>query len=177
MVLSKKSLIQLVVTGSLLLVFSVSASAQLKIGYIRPSYIFDKYEPYKEAERKIREFEQGETEKLQKEQQDFQQKVETYSKQQILMSEEMQAQTQQELVKQKESLDMAMDELYRQDGLLSQKQAELIEPIITDINEVLMRIGDTEGYDLILDAEQGLLFAAEKHDISDYILEELQKGI
>ena len=174
---TKKSIIQFFMTVILLSFFSVPAFAQLKIGYIRPRYIFEKYEPYKEAERKVQEFEKTEMEKLQNEQKNFQAKVEDYQKKAVLMSEDMQAQTQQELVKQKESLDMAMDELYRQDGLLSQKQAEYIEPIIKDINEVLMRIGETDGYDLLLDAEQGLLFADEKYDISDYILEELQKGI
>ena len=148
-----------------------------KFGYIRPTYIYDKYEPYKEAVRKIQEFEKGEYDKLQKEQQDFQQKVEAYQKQAVLMSEDMQAQRQQELVKQRETLDAAYDELYRDDGILMKKQEELIAPIINDINEVLMRVGETENYDFIFDAEQGLLFAAEKYDISDYILEELQKGI
>ena len=39
-----------------LFVSSVSAFSELKIGYIRPEYIFSKYEPYIEAIRKVKEF-------------------------------------------------------------------------------------------------------------------------
>ena len=58
------------------------------------------------------------------------------------------------------------------------QKEELISPIINDINEILNRIGKEEEYDYIFDAEQGgVLFADEKYDISEYILEELNKGI
>ena len=38
-------------------------------------------------------------------------------------------------------------------------------------------IGKEENYDYIFDAEGPVLYANEKYDISDYILEELQKDI
>ena len=58
------------------------------------------------------------------------------------------------------------------------RDEELLEPIINDINEVLKRIGDNESYDYIFDAEMGgVLFADEKYDISEYVLEEIKKGI
>ena len=88
---SKKLIIQFFMTVILLSFFSVPAFAQLKIGYIRPRYIFEKYEPYKEAERKVQEFEKTEMEKLQNEQKIFQAKVEDYQKKAVLMSEDMQA--------------------------------------------------------------------------------------
>ena len=56
-----------------------------------------------------------------------------------------------------------------------------MQPIIDRINEVLMRIAKNEAYDFIFDATVGsngtVLFADEKFDISDNILEELQKDI
>ena len=75
--------------------------------------------------------------------------------------------------------EMLLIELYNNEsGLLVKRQEELISPIINDINEILNRIGKDEEYDYILDAEQGgVLYANEEHDISDYILEELNKGI
>ena len=64
---TRKTLILFFLVSLLISVFSVSAFAQLKIGYVRPSYIFGKYEPYREAERKIKELEKMEIDKLQKE--------------------------------------------------------------------------------------------------------------
>ena len=162
-----------------LFVSSVSAFAELKIGYIRPEYIFSKYEPYNEAIRKVKEFADAEEGKLQKESEEFKKKYEDYTKKQVLMSTETQEQTEQELLKQKEALDKAYDALYNtQTGSIARKQDDYMKPVIDDINEILTRIGENEGYDFILDAEQGgVLFANEKHDISDYILEEINKGV
>lgn len=161
-----------------LFVSSFSAFAELKIGYIRPKYIFDNYEPYKEAQRKIQEFQKAEMDKIQKESEDLKKKLEDAQKTALLMSEEMKAQKQMELAKQNEALEKAYDELTRPGGLLDKKNEELIEPIISDINEILKRVGESEDYDYILDAEMGgVLFADEKYDISEYILEEIKKGI
>ena len=36
--------------------FTATTHAELKIGYIRSQYLFQKYEPYKEAEKQLEEF-------------------------------------------------------------------------------------------------------------------------
>ena len=176
---TRKTIILFFLVSLLISAFSVSAVAQLKMGYVRPSYIFGKYEPYREAERKIKELEKVEIDKLQKEGESLKKKYEDAQKQAALMSDEMRAAKADELAKQRDALDRAYDELYNNEtGLLVKRQEELISPIINDINEILNRIGKDEEYDYILDAEQGgVLYADEKHDISDYILEELNKGI
>ena len=91
------------------------------------------------------------------------------------MSEEMIQDKREQLRLEREQLDTFYEELYGETGSLAKKQQELIQPIIDNINEVLMRIGKDEGYDLIFDAEGPLLYADEKYDISDYLLEELAK--
>jgi outer membrane protein len=176
---TRKTIILFFLVSLLISAFSVSAFAQLKIGYVRPSYIFGKYEPYGEAERKIKEFGKAEDDKLQKEGESLKKKYEDAQKQAALMSDEMRAAKAEELAKQRDALDRAYDELYNNEsGFLVKKQGELISPIIDEINEILNRIGKEEEYDYILDAEQGgVLYANEKYDISDYILEELNKGI
>ncbi len=152
--------------------------AELKIGYIRPQYIFSKFEPYKEAEVELREYEKIEVDKLKKLETEYEKEVKDAEKQVILMSEEMIGTKTQELNKRRENINTFYDELYRQpDGKLMKKQGELLQPIINRINGVLTRIGKEDGYDFILDAEGPVLYANEKFDISDYILEELQKDI
>ena len=173
-----KILVHVFLVFIFIFISSVSAFAELKIGYIRPNYIFNNYEPYKEAQKRIQEFQKSEMKKIEDEGKKFQENYETFKKQEILMSEEMLSQKQQELMKQKEALDKSYDDLINPDGgRLSKKQEELIAPIIDKINEVLTRIGKEDNYDFIIDAEQGLLYADEKHEISDMILEELKKGI
>ncbi len=171
-----------ILLSSLVFIFifasSVSAFAQLKIGYIRPRYIFDNYKPYQEAQKKLQEYQKTQMDKIQRDSEDFQKKVDDAQKTALLMSEEMKAQKQQELAKQNDALQTAYDELTKVGGLLDQKNEELLQPIINDINEILQRIGESESYDYIFDAEAGgVLYANEKYDISESVLAEINKGI
>ncbi|MCE5250057.1 OmpH family outer membrane protein [bacterium] len=157
---------------------SSTVLAELKIGYIRPQYVFSKYEPYKAAQKELEKYEKEKVAELQKSSDKFQLEVQDAEKRALLMSEEMIQKKREELQKTRESLDKQYDDLYRQpDGLLMKKQTELLQPIINRINEVLMKIGKDEGYDFIFDAEGPVLYANEKYDISDYLLEEIQKDI
>ncbi|MFC1489909.1 OmpH family outer membrane protein [Candidatus Latescibacterota bacterium] len=179
MSLTKKSILILFLAGVMVSSFSATVFAQLKIGYVQPSYIFSKYEPYLEAERKITEFQKTEDAKLEKEGQLFTQKYEDAQKQANLMSAEIRAAKGAELEAQRDALDASYDLVYNQDtGLLVQKQQELIAPIIEEINAILNRIGEEEEYDFILNPEEGgVLYANDAYDISDKILDELNKGI
>ncbi len=176
---SKKSILTLFTACLLICTFSAAVSAELKIGYVQPSVIFSQYQPYLEAEKKIREFEQSEVSKLQQEGDKLKQNYENAQKQQALMSDEMRAAKQQELETQRDALDRAYDDLYNQEtGSLAQKQKEMIAPIIEEINTILNRIGEEQEYDFILNPEEGgVLYANEAYDISEYVLEELNKGI
>lgn len=168
-----------IILGAFVMTLSMSgtAFAQFKIGYIRPQYIFSKYEPYIEAQKKIDEFQSAEMEKLKKQEQQLKQNADDYRQKQMLMSEEIQQSKQEELLKQQEALQKAYDELTRTDGTLDKKNEELIAPIIETINDVLMRLGKAEKYDYIFDANAGgVIYADEKHDLSEQVLEELKKG-
>ena len=178
MVFPRRTVLVVLCTVVLMAMMAVNSYAQLKIGYIRPQYIFQQYEPYLEAQKQIEEFQTAEQGKLDNDYQVFQQSVQDYQKQALVMSEEMQQQREQELLKQQQALEERYDELTRVDGLLDQKQQELIAPIIDNINDILMRIGDSEDYDFIFDASVGgLIFADEQYDISDQVLVELQQEL
>jgi outer membrane protein len=165
----------IVFAASLIAQGALLYAAELKIAYIRPQYIFSKYEPYKEAQRQVETFQKTELDKLQKMTDDYQKKVKDTESQSLLMTEEILKSKQEELKKQKEQLDSIYNDLYKKDGRLEAKQKELIAPILDRINGVLMRIGKNDGYDYILDAEGPVLYANPKHDISDYVLKELEK--
>ena len=165
---------------SLAISFIVTANAwgELKIGYIRPEYVFKQYEPYSDAMKELERFEKEEVADLEEMRNEFQKELDEAQKNAVLMSEELRQRKQEELEKRRQAIEQSWDDLYRQpDGTLYKKQEELLQPIITRINKVLMRLGKDEGYDYILDAEQGVLYANEEFDMSDYLLEELEKDI
>ena len=159
---------------------SASAFAQMKIGYIRPQYIFSQYEPYKNAINQLGEYEKQVGGSIQEEYNILQKDVQDAEKQAAMMTDEMRAQKGEEFGRRQQDIQQKMDELYREDpqnpGTLAKKRDELIQPVIDNINKVLMRIGEEQGYDYIFDAEQGLLYAKDEYDLSDSVLEELRKG-
>ena len=63
-------------------------------------------------------------------------------------------------------------------GEFYRKNQELFQPIIKKINDVIAKVGAEEEYDMIFDASSGaLLHALPKYDLTERILEELNKGV
>lgn len=166
----------LTLIGSL---FAVSASAQMKIGYIQSDYVFSQYEPYQEAQKQLDKILQDENAKVQTMYEDLQAKDQEFQNQQIMMTDEAKRQRSMELQQQYNDLEQYHQSVFGEEGSLAKKQEELIAPIIDKINEVLMRVAQDDGYDYVFDATGGgpILYANEKHDISDQIIEELKQGL
>ena len=182
MTCTRKTILTIVLVFSVCMVFTVSANAELKIGYIQSDFIFSKYQPYIEAQKQLDEFQKGEMDKLRAKQEDLQKKAQEAKNQELLMTDEMKQAKLEELQQQEMELQQTYEELYRDDGIMYKKQSELLQPIIDQINEVLMRIARDNEYDYIFDATAGpaggsLLYAAEQYNISDMVLEALEKDI
>ncbi len=61
-------------------------------------------------------------------------------------------------------------------GEFYKKNLELTQPLYDKIDQVIQKIGQAEGYDYILDVVQGVvLYAKPEYDITDRVLEELNK--
>jgi outer membrane protein len=155
------------------------ALAQLKIGFVRPDYILNQYDPYREALKQVDDYEKAETDKLQNMIDEFQKKVEAAQKQAPLMKEDQIAAKRDELEKEQANIQKRREDVMkRQDGLIVKKHAELVQPVFDLFNKVLERIGQNEKYDYIFNAEsdtQVILYADKKYDISDQVTTELKK--
>ena len=174
-----KTIIFFACVNLMLIVFAVPSMAELKIGYIRSDYIFSKYEPYNISEKQLKEFQKLELDKIQKMADDFQKKVKDADSKALLMTDEKKRETADALRKEQEEIERRHENLFKENGLMAKKQSELLQPIIEKINEILMRIAKEDEYDYIFDATPGgiLLYANDKYDISDLILEELGKEV
>lgn len=59
---------------------------------------------------------------------------------------------------------------------LSQREAQLLNPIITKLQATINVVGEENGYDYILDSTPGrsvVIFKTEEHDISELVLKEM----
>ena len=158
-----------------LLLSASSALAQTKIGYVDPQRFLTAYKPYQEAQREYSQYEEELNREFSKMQNEFEKAKETYERQELLFTEKRKQEEQRTLMRKQEDLQRFMKEVTDPErGKLAMKQQELSAPIHAHVNEVVQKVAKENGYDLVLNTV-ALVYASEEHDLTDKVLEELQK--
>ncbi len=161
---------------SFVIMFAVPAIAQ-KFAFVQSQRVLAEYQEYIDVQNRlggIRNGYEAEYQQMVKEYNDMIGEIESQS---LLLSPEKK----QEKMRQAQDKALAIEK-YKYDklgpeGEFYRKNLEFTKPIIDKINKLIAKIGEDEGYDFIFDASSGaLLHAMPKYDITDQILEELNKG-
>jgi len=148
-----------------------------KIRYINSQRILTEYPEAQEIQKKLDEIRKGYEDEYNKMLQEYDNLMKEIENQSLLLSPEKKA----EKEKQAQELSMKIEK-YRYEKLGPQgefyrKNMELTQPLYDKIDQVIQKIGNEEGYDYILDVVQGVvLFAKPEYDITDRVLEELNKS-
>jgi outer membrane protein len=157
----------------LLLTSTMTFAKELKIGYIVSEVIREQYDEFKTA--------QG---ILDKEKADWEKQYQDSAKviidmekdlkdKEFVYSDTRKAEIRNTIETKKVALAEFEQELTNR---LMQRNAELSGPINTKINEILNKIGEQEGYDFIIDANQGnIVYAKDDYDLTNRLLDELKK--
>ncbi len=158
--------------------FSVS-QAQLKLGYIDSQKILAQYQEAIDAQNQLEQIRnqyQAEYEAKVREYQALAQEIESQS---LLLSEEKKKEKLRQLQEKATEIDkFKFEKLNPEGGEFYKKNQELFQPIIKKINDIITKIGAEEEYDMVFDASSGaILHALPKYDLTDRILEELNKGV
>lgn len=151
--------------------------AQTKIRYVNSQRILAEYPAAQEIQKKLDEIRKGYEDEYNKMLQEYDTLVKDIQNQSLLLSPEKKAE------KERQAQDLsAQIEKYRYEKLGPQgefykKNMELTQPLYDKIDQVIQKIGNDEGYDFILDVVQGVvLYAKPDYDITDRVLEELNKS-
>ena len=164
----------------LVLVSSVSlVFGQLKIGYVDSQKIMAQFQEAKDAQQKldkIRGEYQAEYENKVREYQALAQEIDSQS---LLLSEEKKKEKLRMLQDKATEIDQyKFEKLNPEGGEFYRKNQEIFKPVIEKINLVIQKIGRVEEYDYLFDATSGVLVhALPKYDITDQVLEELNRGV
>lgn len=152
-----------------------SAQAQMKIGYIDSEKILNEYKPYQDAQQEFQRYEEELSREITKRQNEFEKMQENFERQALLLSEKRKQEEQQAIMQKGQDLRRFVQEATDpQRGRLAQKSAELSEPIIRKVNEIITQVSEDEGYDFVFNSA-ALAFAKEEHNLTDKILEALAK--
>jgi len=154
-----------------------SAQAQMKMGYIDSEKILNEYKPYLDAQKEFQRYEEELEREVAKRRNEVAKMAETYERQALLLSEKRKQEEQQAIMQKQQDLQRFVQEATDpQRGRLAQKTAELSEPIIRKVNEIITQVAEDDGYDFVLNSA-ALAYAKEAHDLTDKVLEELAKDL
>lgn len=151
-----------------------SQSPNGKIGYADLDYIFNKLPEAKQIETELKSL-QGQLEsQLKNKYEEFRKKYEAHDAKTLTL-------TMAELQKNRKELELMKENLARFEqecqSTFQRKQKQLMDPVTQSIQKAISSVANESGYDFILNAGAGqndlLLFAVDRADVSDRVLEKL----
>jgi outer membrane protein len=154
----------------------LALSAELKIGYIDSDRIFREYQAASETKQTF-EMDLG---KFKSQAEEMQHKYDVakseYDAQKLMLSEEARTAKEGELANLHQQYENYVQEVYGKGGKIELKNAELMAPLVKQINTVVQTIAQAEGFTLILDMAPGeIIYAQPGLDLTDKVITELNK--
>ncbi|MBU0520424.1 OmpH family outer membrane protein [bacterium] len=167
------------ITAILVLVFVIPLAVDakdLKLGYIHSQRILEEFQESQEAQRTLDDEQREwltEAKRMEDEITALEKELENQS---LLISEEKKAERIREIQKKYMEYQQYQQEVWGDTGRLFQRNKELTQPIIDKVNAVIHKLGEEGEYDVIFDAAVGnIVYAKEDFDMTDLVLEELNK--
>lgn len=158
---------------------SLALSQNLKLGYVHSAKLLADYKKAQDAKKKLDDiYRQWETEGIEM-QEKLQQLREQFNAQSLLLSEAKKKEKEGEFqTLYLQLINFQRNKLDPQQGEILEKQAELIQPILDEINNVIKKIGEEEQFDYIFDLANGSILYASKEqpDLTERVLADLYKG-
>ena len=157
---------------------ATSASAQLKIGYIDSEVLKERLPEFRDAQRTLDQLRQDYENQAKDREAKLLKLEEDFRRQELLLSEAKKAELRVEFETKGQQLQQFIQEKFGPEGELMRKNVELSEPIFKKINDAIQGMAEEEGYDFIFDAaapSSGLVFAKEEYDLTEQLLELMEK--
>ncbi|MCB9357115.1 MAG: OmpH family outer membrane protein [Calditrichaeota bacterium] len=169
----KKSLILL---SAICFVVIPALAKEMKIGYIDSEAILSQFSDFQEAQRKLQEEEQKYMAEAQSKETVLQTMIEEIQQQSLMLSAEARAEREQKVIEKRRELEQFRVDTWGEGGKLYTRNLELSRPILERVNQVIEKISQQDGYDMVFDAAGGnIVFALPQHDITELVLAELKK--
>lgn len=146
-----------------------------KLAFVHSQKIFSEYEAYKDAENKLAQVRNQYQQEYDQLVQEYTAQLQEIESQSLLLSPEKKQEKERQMQEKALKIEKYKYEKLGPQGDLYKKQAELVGPINDKIMDVINKIGEDEGYDYIFDGSSGLLFAKQENDITQQVLDILNK--
>ncbi|MCJ7552385.1 MAG: OmpH family outer membrane protein [Ignavibacteriaceae bacterium] len=150
--------------------------AQLKIGYIDSDTVMDKLADVQDARQKIDALIQEWQVELRQLENQWKTKYDDYEKRKLIMTDQTRTEIEADLIKLENEIAQYRDKKFGTNGELFQKQDELMKPVQNKVFNAIKQVAEEEDLDFVFDRSGDImiLFAKEKYDISQKVLDKLK---
>ncbi|MFZ1866288.1 MAG: OmpH family outer membrane protein [Polyangiales bacterium] len=147
--------------------------AQVKIGVVDLQRAINETEDGRQAKRRLKKLFDERQKSLNEKQENLKAQKESLERQQEVLSEDA---LKKKVEKYQADLMELQNEYVQYQQELSQKEGELTQKILEKMQAILRRIGQTDGYTLILEAnEGGVVWVPSNLDLTDVLIQRYNK--
>lgn len=175
MIQTRKFYLPLSIVSSVLFLLHFCAMAQnnFKIGVVDTQSVVESYKKAQEANAVLRSAEKRLSDKLEGLRQEIVDMEDSLTKQKLFLDEPATQTFESDILRKKQEFQR---ELEVGQEALQEKQTELFQPILNEIQALIQQIGTSENYSLILEKRLVTLYVDPKYDLTDNIIDTLNAG-
>ena len=160
--------LSIVSSGLFLLHFCALAQSSFKIGVVDTQGVFESYKKAEQAINVLKTAEKRLSDKLEALREDIVEMEDSLTKQKLFLDESQTQTLEGDILRKKQEFQR---ELEVGQGALQEKQTELFQPILNEIQALIQQIGTNENYSLILEKRLVTLYVDPMHDLTENIIE------
>jgi outer membrane protein len=164
--------------GILMLVLCVLLAAEgTKLAYINSERIMVESKGTQEAQATFAAEQQAWQVELQTIEAEIERLNADYEQKKMILTESGKQEAEDKINGLLEERQQFIQEIYGETGTAVQRNAELLEPIVQKMSAVIEKVAVDNNIDMVLDAASGgILYAKPKMDITDLVIEEMDKA-
>lgn len=157
---------------------TIQAQRGVRIGYIDMEYILENVPEYKESQIQLEGKVQRWKNDLDKMQKEIDQMKLNLSNERVLLTKELVEEREEEIKILEDEMLTYQQERFGPNGDLIIQRRQLVQPIQDQVFNLVQEIAENKKFDFIFDksADVVMLFAAERHDISDQVVRSINRA-
>ncbi len=168
--------IKIIIISTLFLLVSIPVFAQ-KMAYVHSQKVLSEFQEYKDVQNKLAGIQSTYQSEYDNLVQEYTRQLQEIESQSLLLSPEKKAEKERMMQTKGMEIEKYKYEKLGPQGEYYRKQAELGQPIIDKVNDVIKNIGEAEDYDYIFDGANGsIVFSKPENDITQQVIDELNKN-
>lgn len=163
---------------TILTVVHTYAQRNMRLGYIDMEYILENVNEYQEASGQLENRVQHWKAELDKLIEEIEQMNLDLRNERVLLTHELVEERKEEIAAKEDYLAALQQKRFGSNGDYFTQRRQLIQPIQDQVYAIVQELAESRQYDFIFDktSNAAMLFAAERHDISDLVLRRIERA-